>query len=194
MDFPFSRCSGSLMLAWNVINRAYGETCEIRVAGTRKCIAEGNTGWRGLIFAVDTPCKSGLLDDAAARVIREGRDTPLSLLPRLPVTLVMVARHPRAPGLLVLQRVVTRSLPEALEKTFLLRRVAALRTWKQKRRPCQKIRSRFLTCCIKMLFQYSSIEFYLLFVLGIRRFAQNWYLQRYFQREILLRTLRSLKY
>lgn len=103
------------------------KTCKLRVAGTRKCIAEGipvGEGW----FAVDTPCKSGLLDDAAARVIREGRDTPLSLLlPRLPVTLVMVARHPRAPGLLVLQGVVTRPLPEALEKTLLLRRVAALR-------------------------------------------------------------------
>lgn len=74
--------------------------------------------------------KSGLLDDTAAGVAREGcggRDAPLPLLlPRLPVPLVMmVVRHPRAPGLLVLQRVVARPLPEALEETFLLGRVAA---------------------------------------------------------------------
>lgn len=74
-------------------------------------------------------CKSGLLDDAAAGIVREGRrggDAPLSLLPQLPVPL-MVARHPRAPGLLVLQRVVARSLPKALEETLLLGRVAAFR-------------------------------------------------------------------
>jgi len=76
--------------------------------------------------------KSGLLDDTAAGVAREGRGgrdaVPLPLLPRLPVPLVMVvARHPRAPGLLVLQRVVARPLPEALEETFLLGRVAAVR-------------------------------------------------------------------
>lgn len=50
-------------------------------------------------------CKSGLLDDAAAGIVREGRrggDASLSLLPQLPVPLVMMARHPRAPGLLVL--------------------------------------------------------------------------------------------
>lgn len=76
-------------------------------------------------------CKSGLLDDATARVAREGRGSrdavPLPLLPRLSVSLVMVARHPRAPGLLVLQRVVARPLPEALEETFLFGRLAAVR-------------------------------------------------------------------
>lgn len=81
-----------------------------------------------LLVAVDTRCKSGLLDDTAAGVVREGRggDALLSLLPRLPVTLVM-ARRPRAPGLLVLQGVVARPLPEALEETLLLGRVAAFR-------------------------------------------------------------------
>jgi len=107
---------------WNV--------CKFRVAGTRKYIAVGGYRLARVGSRSITPCKSGLLDDAAARVIREGRDTPLSLLPRLPVTLMMVVRHPRAPGLLVLQRVVARPLPEALEKTLLLRRVAALRIWK----------------------------------------------------------------
>lgn len=80
--------------------------------------------------AVDTRCKSGLLDDAAAGVVREGRggDAPLSLLPRLSVVVTLVmARRPRAPGLLVLQGVVARPLPEALEETLLLGRVAAFR-------------------------------------------------------------------
>lgn len=75
-------------------------------------------------------CKSGLLDDAAAGIVREGRrgsDAPLPLLPQLPVPLMMVARHPRTPGLLVLQGVVARPLPKALEETLLLGRVVAVR-------------------------------------------------------------------
>jgi len=81
--------------------------------------------------AVDARCKSGLLDDAAAGVAREGRsgDTPL---PRLPVPLLMLARRPRAPGLLVLQGVVARSLPEALEETLLLGSLGGVRAWNGK--------------------------------------------------------------
>lgn len=58
--------------------------------------------------AIDTRCKSGLLDDAAAGIVREGRrggDAPLPLLP-VPLLVMLLARHPRAPGLLVLQGVV----------------------------------------------------------------------------------------
>lgn len=97
-------------------------------------------GWSRLIYAY----KSGLLDDTAAGVAREGRgsrDAPLSLLPRLSVPLMMVvARHPRAPGLLVLQRVVARPLPETLKETFLLGRVAAVRaSWKRKAPGCEDL-------------------------------------------------------
>lgn len=103
--------------------------------------AKGLLGWgdekRGQSRSIYA-CKSGLLDDTAAGVAREGRGSrdaaPLPLLPRLPVSLVMVvARHPRAPGLLVLQRVVARPLPEALEETFLFRRVTTVRaSWNRK--------------------------------------------------------------
>lgn len=41
----------------------------------------------------------------------------------------MLARRPRAPGLLVLQGVVARPLPEALEETLLLGGLAAVRAW-----------------------------------------------------------------
>lgn len=80
---------------------------------------------------------SGLLDDTAAGVVPEGRggDAPLmllvllSLLSCLSVSLLLLVAHrlcaPR--GLLVLQRVVARPLPEALEETLLFGRVNAVR-------------------------------------------------------------------
>lgn len=89
------------------------------------------------------PGVSGLLDDTAAGVVRESRGGDaallmvmillllilLPLLSRLSVSLLLVeARRPCAPrGLLVLQRVVARPLPEALEETLLLGRVGCVR-------------------------------------------------------------------
>jgi len=97
--------------------------------------------------AVDARCKSGLLDDAAAGVAREGRSGDIPL-PRLPVPLLMLARRPRAPGLLVLQGVVARSLPEALEEPLLLRSLGGVRAWNREIRriedyDCSRIYDRF---------------------------------------------------
>lgn len=108
----------------NVLNRICGAIVSESVHARRQHSVEEREGG-GNEGRDRYTCKSGLLDDAAAGIVREGRRSGDAPLPLLPVPLV--ARHPRAPGLLVLQGVVARPLPEALEETLLLGRVAALR-------------------------------------------------------------------
>lgn len=95
--------------------------------------------------------RDSLLDDAAARAVRQGvggdalLPVGVLLLPRhVPVPLL--ARQPAAPGLLVFQRVVPRPLPETLEEPFLLRRVAALGRWNR------KVHKIIITCRLLSLF------------------------------------------
>lgn len=70
---------------------------------------------------------AGLLHDAAAGIAVEGVCSDIMLSLRI-LTLSLAAGYPGAPGLLVLQRIVTRSFPKIFEKSFLLRRFHCIRT------------------------------------------------------------------